>query len=777
MSCSKEIPVFEGGEMIIRADVQQTRTAMDGLKVIWQKNDRIVVNGQKSTGITIGSDPSKAQFTLPYAGAPLYALYPGDAYVSGSTYGSVELAAEQAYVKDSFDPAAALMCAYSPEPGSSLSFKHGVSYLKFIISGVSDKDSIKRVEVYPLGAEDMCGTMEFDPSAMKLVNNGTEGKGVKITGAIGQGDPVVVAIAAKTYASGIKLRIVDVKDHFMDVKSSKSFEAKQGTVFRTDISFVPTGTLIDAQADSFNRHSTLKVLFIGNSHDLDATAYLPQMLNRQGIRDFEFTRVFHGGYWLQAYNTNYSVGNNCSITKWRPGQQNWRGTTDLTYSLRDAVEAQSYDIVVIQEYAGKSYCWTWTQAERDAINGLVQKIRKMSPDADLYYFLSHCFAPGYSVLVENFNNDPARQFAACVEGNGKHILDPDEHFPFKGLISTGALVQNLRTTGLNVFDGMLRGDMIHLDYGLTRIAASLLMWKHLITPRTGVKPEDVAYRLVEYYPSASMHTTPFIEENRPAVLAAVNAAYDKPLETTDLSSYSSVPSYVNVPGKNFLDTGGVDVEPCSFPVNFRLGYKDGVQINNGNTQCRWAQFGTFESNEQPQAFAKWVSVSSPVQGLIYKRTFANVAERNISTIALDEVWTGDYFEFVIPVKNFKGGTTVRFEAPLYTRQGPVFWYLDYLDGDQWKCNHSLKQSWDGLFTCDATFAIGYEQTAVSADVTFASGVEEGFLRFRLRCADGSIQATPDGAVERTAPQHSADAYAQAFYFWGPSNNISFTITE
>lgn len=522
----------------------------------------------------------------------------------------------------------------------------------------------------------------------------------------------------------------------------------------------------------------VKVLFIGNSHTLDATDFLPMMLNHEGIRRFDLTRVFHGGYYLVGYNAYYTMAKNVSIMTWRPGQYTWMGETSQLYSLKDAVEAESYDIVVLQEYSGNSHCWKWDSAERDAIKGLVQKIRKSSPKAKLFYMFSHCFSTDYDVLVNNFENDHVKQFETCVRENGSHVMDPSEGFPFEAIISTGALVENLRTSALNVENGMdlLRGDFVHLDYGMTRIAASLLFWKHLVTPITGVAPEDVTFRFKEYYPSANKRATPFIDENRQTVLAAVNAAYEKPLEITDMSSYTTLPSYKHVPGVDFLDMTGVDVTPVTFPVKFNTGYVRGLASNTTYTQSYWRPFGVWRSVDQ-KAFCKYVCVSEPVKGLIYEREFATASDRNISSPSLTEVYTGDYFEFVLPVRNIAPGTTIRVEAPFYTRQGPVFWYLDYLDGDEWKCNHSEVSSWDGSYTRDATFAIGYEKTAVSCDVTYENGVQNGFLRFRFRCADGNIQADSAGAIERTEPINNGKTYTSVFYFWGNKPELTFSIVK
>lgn len=531
--------------------------------------------------------------------------------------------------------------------------------------------------------------------------------------------------------------------------------------------------------DSLGTYAPIRILFIGNSHTLDSTDLLPLILNEAGVKNIELTRAYHGGYYLVGYNANYDSPTICSWTRWQPGQNMWRGSYALNHSLREVVEDSPYDIVVLQEYTGASHCWTWDDAERSAIRGLCDKILAANPKAELIYFISHCHAANSRICTTYFEGSHVKQFNTVISENAEHAMDPAEGFPFKKIISNAALIENLRTTALDPGDGLdlMRGDGVHLDYGLSRMAASLLFWKTIFTPITGIQAEDITFRIHDYFPSFVRRRTPVTDENWPTIIAAVQNAYDHPFEITDMSSYSSRPNYTCAPGTLRFDGPAVEISPVSFPVQFPVSYG----YNNTEHQGFWSGYALWRCHSQPQAYARWIHVSFPVapsEKMEYTRTFASSASDKFSSPSLVAVWTGDYFEFTIPVKNFKAGTKVRFSAPFYTRLGPCFWYLDYYDGDEWKCDHSTVATLDGTFERDASFAIGYGTTVIEKDVTFSHGIPSGYLRFRVRCADGSIQAASTGAVERETPSVNNDGNFNAvFYFRGNPGVVSFSIVN
>ena len=768
MSVPEPSTVFEAGF------ASGFKTALDGLVCTWTDGDAITVNGQASTGIEILESGKKARFTLPPVDAPYHAIYPASAFNAGSYYpasgyyGTVTVPEVQTYVPGSFDPASAIMVA-AEETGRDLAFVHAMSYLRLRINAGTDSHAIAQITIRANSGEDLSGQFSFDPSTLSLAGGGNGGNGITVDCGAGAapGAPIVIALPARVYETGISMRIKDVKNHYQDIKSQRRFEAEAGKIYETSVDFKPTGTLIDGQAPGSPSGGKTRILFIGNSHTLDATDLLPIMLRHEGVRNVELTRSYHGGCYMVAYNNNFDTANYVGLTTWEPGQNFWHGTIDYLSCLRSIASMGPYDIIVLQEYSGGEYAWTWNDTEKAAIHGLVSKLRETNPDAEFVYFQSHCWATDHDVIQSRFGGSNVTQFETVVRENSSHVMDPAEGYPFKRIISTGAMLQNLRTTALVSAspDDFCRGDHIHLDYGMPRAAASLLIWKTLITPLTGIQPEDISFRFTEFYPNPVKYTTPLTDANISAVLSAVNAAYDDPYHITDLSSYTDVPQYTDDPGSVCLNDKGMDVRPVAFPVRFPLKDWEGT-----GCQFLWGPLGIWFS-AQPQAYAKWVSVSRPVDNLMYNRGFFTSAGNSVT---LNSIWTGDYFEFVIPVKNFSPGTTIRFSAPFYTRQGPCFWYLDYLDGDEWKCNSTECSTWDGAFKRDATFAIGYGNTAVTADCTFEHGVPEGFLRFRLRCADGSIQADSSGAVQRSTPNIASGEYSCAFYFTG-DDSLSFSM--
>ena len=131
------------------------------------------------------------------------------------------------------------------------------------------------------------------------------------------------------------------------------------------------------------------------------------------------------------------------------------------------------------------------------------------------------------------------------------------------------------------------------------------------------------------------------------------------------------------------------------------------------------------------------------------------------------------------MESLEAGTTVRFKAPFYTRQGPVFWFFEWFDGGEWKSEIKDVSSWDGKFTQKASFAIGLGTTVITQDAVFSEPISDGFVRIRVRCADGTVQAdsATGSAVKRDLPNHTATDLSSVFYFYGTTpecGSVSFS---
>jgi len=233
----------------------------------------------------------------------------------------------------------------------------------------------------------------------------------------------------------------------------------------------------------------------------------------------------------------------------------------------------------------------------------------------------------------------------------------------------------------------------------------------------------------------------------------------------------------------YLSRDNDGIIPVSFPVVFPLGNTTG-QTHNATLQPRWVSEGIWTST-QTQAYVQWHKVSDPAPSPLQFRQFVNSGV--ISSPEVRGVWTGDYFEFVLPVKRFAAGTMVTMKHPLYTRQGPIFWNIEYYDEGQWKTLNKSSLTTDFPIdnaTHEATFFLRYDEIGriIEHTMVFNEAIQSGHLKIRLTCADGSKQAAGTSAATRTVavrttPYASGGSYAAPFYFRSVAgNDDSFSIT-
>lgn len=218
--------------------------------------------------------------------------------------------------------------------------------------------------------------------------------------------------------------------------------------------------------------------------------------------------------------------------------------------------------------------------------------------------------------------------------------------------------------------------------------------------------------------------------------------------------------------------------PVDFPVVFPVGVVDGYRNFTQDIQPRWTTEGIWTCPTQTQAYAKWNKVSDPLPSPT--QVLATVNSGDISSPSIRGIWTGDYLEFVLPVRDFKAGTAVTTKFPMYTRQGPVFWNIEYLDGDEWKSNREDITCYDPNYTREATFSLVRGGKIIEHTMVFTKKIDSGYLKIRFTCADGTIQASTDTTVDvRTAPWiDGTGAYGAPFYFYlagSDVTSISFSI--
>lgn len=289
---------------------------------------------------------------------------------------------------------------------------------------------------------------------------------------------------------------------------------------------------------------TIRVLFIGNSFTLDATEHLPGILNAAGITNFSMERAYHGGYTLVGYNQNFDNPKVCLRYKLEAGYEKWDG--DQSYNTNNCNSSLSafwdsgkpYDIVVMQEYTGRKYSWAGFDESLQgiaAVKELMEKIKAMQPEKEpvFVYLMSQTFATGSELLKTWWHNDRSRMYAAMTA----HVRRLLEQTGIEYLVATGTAVENLRTTSLNVDNGMdLSRDLFHLDRGITRYCANCTVFESILGPCVGKTMDGNTYRFPTSDPSHTNYTTPVTDENAPIALTAARKAVEKPLEVTPLDN-------------------------------------------------------------------------------------------------------------------------------------------------------------------------------------------------------------------------------------------------
>ena len=256
ISCTKEAPATDGPEnpdtpaavtmLSASIDGDVTKTAMGAenagkYPVTWSEGDRIRLNGGAESADAVIADGAKTA-SFNFGGeisAPFKAVYPSSVW---KPEGVIAIPAEQTYVKGAFDPGSAVMLAYSDD--SNLNFRHIMSYLYVTFTSENVTENIKTVEVKSLGTESMSGDFNVTFAAEGCTVAAAEANQAAVRvncPDLALGTPVVVAVPAQTYASGVVVTVTYSDDTTKDFMSAGSFEAKAGKVYPLDLEIKAPG--------------------------------------------------------------------------------------------------------------------------------------------------------------------------------------------------------------------------------------------------------------------------------------------------------------------------------------------------------------------------------------------------------------------------------------------------------------------------------------------------------------------------------------------------------
>ena len=298
-----------------------------------------------------------------------------------------------------------------------------------------------------------------------------------------------------------------------------------GSGYNTITIDIATGA---APADpSFDVPAGLRIFFIGNSFTKDAVEHLPGILDAAGINDVQMVHMYYGGRTIPEYNSGYGTATDFHCYMCNPGETSW---TDVSgKSLEVVASSASWDLITIQEHTGRKLAWGWTSEEKAAIDGLLDKLkanqtaRGASPK--YYYILSQAY---HDLSKSNETPKPftdTDSMWSVIAAQGQQAVT---ECGFDGVISTGAMLQNLRTSWANNSSGLTR-DGYHMDFGLARYGASCTVFESIIGPNHGNEKLDAN----TYYPNVGTAVTQY---NAPLALKAARYAIASPYEVTDMSA-------------------------------------------------------------------------------------------------------------------------------------------------------------------------------------------------------------------------------------------------
>lgn len=301
------------------------------------------------------------------------------------------------------------------------------------------------------------------------------------------------------------------------------------------------------QPEASDVEAELSILFIGNSFTKDAVEHLPGILKAAGLEKVHMVHMYYGGRLVSEYNAGWTTSSDYHKYECLPGSTEWAHTTNT--NLAEIAASKKWDIVTIQEHTGNAAAWTWNATAKSNLQGLVDKVKAAQGTnvPKFHYILSQAY---FNMGKIGSGSKPSMTWSDqagmwnVIATFGQSVMN---EVSFDGIISTGVMLQNLRTSNLDN-DMNLTRDGYHMDNGISRYGASCTVFESIITPKFNVTMDGNSYRFATSDTGESSYTTPVTDVNAPVALQAARYAIQSPYTVTDMSNYQE-----NVPGNSIGD--------------------------------------------------------------------------------------------------------------------------------------------------------------------------------------------------------------------------------
>ena len=296
-----------------------TKTALDGLNVVWSEGDQIrIFNAANPAGgvftLASGAGSAKGTFSGNDIGeGPYFAIYPAN---SASFTGSemiIEVPGTQHYAAGSFGNGANISWARG-DSRENLSFSNAGGAVSFTLAGSS---TIKGIKLYTKGSELLNGTLTISgldsetPSASVTASQADDdnrfiwldcGAGVPLTS---EGVTFIVAVPVGAFADGFVAEFVD-SDGMTMIKSAKG--GSENTVVRSVIRKMPAFAYSPmlsyaflSEKQDFSAYSAVNTTAYAQACQYDPERSQYSLVNNTGSSDVFDVR-------FQDWTDGYSLG-------------------------------------------------------------------------------------------------------------------------------------------------------------------------------------------------------------------------------------------------------------------------------------------------------------------------------------------------------------------------------------------------------------------------------------------------------------------------------------
>ena len=297
---------------------------------------------------------------------------------------------------------------------------------------------------------------------------------------------------------------------------------------------------------------TYNILFIGNSFTQDAIEnHFLSFITTAGLKDKINIHWMHLGGRTMAQHSAAYISGSADYYYNIPNYNTLKWTNKGLTPLPNTAKAYEWNLVTIQEHTGNKDAWEWNEYHKDNIESLIKNITNDQKGAPAFmYVMAVAYGdPAFpdiqsynnkqTVLQKNFGSDQTLMYNTIVT-RAKKVMSETS---VDGVIATGTMLQNLRTSSVNNKTSTLlpRADLTrdsyHMDKGISRYGAACTFFESIFTPIFKVK---VPAQYIDPDKSVSLtvdYRTPVTAENVDIALKAARNAIVKPFELTDMSNF------------------------------------------------------------------------------------------------------------------------------------------------------------------------------------------------------------------------------------------------